>query len=51
MLVSHRDMISVYQMKMNDNEWSTITNLPGGNIRRMFIKKRPYDDVKARENE
>ena len=36
-------------MKMNDNDWTTITNLPGGNIRRMFIKKRPFDDVKAKE--
>ena len=37
MLVSHRNMISVYKMSQQDGEWQT-HSLEGGTIRNMFVK-------------
>ena len=48
MLVTHRNMISVYNMKKKkgNNNWGDTIHFPlnYGYIRKLFIKKRPKDD-------
>ena len=46
MLVSHRDMISVYKMTQNDGQWQTQV-LDGGTIRNMFIKRKSKEAIQA----
>ena len=42
MCVSHRNMISIYDMKEGSSQgsWSDTIEFAEGNIRKMFIKKR-----------
>ena len=41
MLVSHRNMISIYDMSKDENGWVQTLSFDAGIIRTMFIKKRP----------
>lgn len=47
MLVSHRNMISVFDMSQGQNEkakWIDTMELESGYVRQMFIKKRSKSD-------
>ena len=46
MCVSHRNMISIYDMKEGSNaaNWSDTIEFREGNIRKMFIKKRSQEE-------
>ena len=41
MLVSHRNMISIYDMSTDSDEWIQTLSFDEGIIRTMLIKKRP----------
>ena len=52
MLVSHRNMISIYDMSTDSDEWIQTLSFDEGFIRTMLIKKRPRKsrvDLKMQE--
>ena len=48
MLVSHRNMISVYKMTQQHVEWQT-HSFEGGFIRTMFIKKKSHESTQTKK--